>query len=469
MLTWLAFLGYSAAVLVVGLRSRSDATNRDDFWTAGRSLGGWAAGLSLSAGFMSISWSCVYAIQMYYWYGLTAFWLMTAPWLVSLWGIYRLARRYRSLPAFSQPEMVEIRFGRAPAVVVSVTLVAVFLIWGGAEIHVAGTLLGPDLGLRAELVMVLVAAIVAVYSTSGGLAAVVRTDRAQFAVVAVYLLVVAGIGLWSLDGELTVPRPARASGPWFDPSLLPLILITAAAYIPGWLSEADLWVRIQAARDARAARRGALIGLVNALLFVGVVPATIAFAALVRFPPGGDGTPAAIGEDGEGIVAALTASDAALPWLSALLALGLITAAMSTIDTCANVVALTIGRDLLRVRTPRGSRVVNMLVVVASLLVALSIDSLWDVFYLSSGLLTTVVAIPVLGSVVGRVGPRGALFSAVGGGVVTVIGYWLQASGRVRLPGDTGLEYLVLGLVAALTGLAVGSVADRVSATGGSY
>jgi len=468
-LTWLAFIGYSAAVLVVGLRSRSDAIDRDGFWTAGRGLGGWAAGLSLSAGFMSISWSCVYAIQMYYWYGLTAFWLMTAPWLVALWGIYRLARRYRSLSAFSQPEMVENRFGRAPAVVVSVTLIVVFLIWGGAEIHVAGTLLGPDLGLRPELVMVLVAAVVAVYSTSGGLAAVVRTDRAQFAVVALYLLVVAAIGLWSLDGEVSVPRPARASSPWFDPSLLPLILITAAAYIPGWLSEADLWVRIQAARDARAARRGALIGLANALLFVGVVPAAIAYAALVRFPPGGDGTAAAIGEEGEGIVAALTGADAALPWLPALLALGLITAAMSTIDTCANVVALTIGRDLLHVRTPRGSRVVNTLAVVVTLLVALSIDSLWDVFYLSSGLLTTVVAIPVLGSVVEWVGPRGALFSAVGGGVVTVVGYWLQAGEWVRLPGDTGLEYLVLGLAAALAGLAVGSVADRSSGAGGSY
>jgi len=33
------------------------------FWAAGKSLGPWATGLSISASFMSVSWSCVYAVQ----------------------------------------------------------------------------------------------------------------------------------------------------------------------------------------------------------------------------------------------------------------------------------------------------------------------------------------------------------------------------------------------------------------------
>ena len=82
------------------------ATRFAAYWTADRDLGAASVGLSISAGFLSISWSCVYAVQLFYWYGLGAIWLITVPWLLALAGIYLLSRRYHALPSFSQPEMV---------------------------------------------------------------------------------------------------------------------------------------------------------------------------------------------------------------------------------------------------------------------------------------------------------------------------------------------------------------------------
>ena len=82
--TWIAFLAYSGAALALGWRAAGSQTADRDFWTAGRGLSGREVGLSLSAGFLSISWSCVYAVQLFYGYGAGALLLLTVPWLLAL-------------------------------------------------------------------------------------------------------------------------------------------------------------------------------------------------------------------------------------------------------------------------------------------------------------------------------------------------------------------------------------------------
>ncbi|MCH6574378.1 MAG: hypothetical protein IH795_04105 [Bacteroidetes bacterium] len=114
---WLGFILYAVFVVYLGwrsYRSKQPASEVDvDFWAAGKSLGPWATGLSISASFMSISWSCVYAVQLVYWYGLSALWLLAIPWLIVMVLYYILTPYFRKLPAFSQPEMVAQRFGQS--------------------------------------------------------------------------------------------------------------------------------------------------------------------------------------------------------------------------------------------------------------------------------------------------------------------------------------------------------------------
>ena len=149
---WIAVLLYGAMAIALGWQAHRKTEDGAEFWTAGRSLSAGSVGLSISAGFMSVSWSCVYAVQLFYWYGLGALWLITIPWLLSLAGIYALARRYHALPAFSQPEMVGQRFGAGARRTVALALTFVFLVWGGGEIYVAATLLAPGLGISVAVV-----------------------------------------------------------------------------------------------------------------------------------------------------------------------------------------------------------------------------------------------------------------------------------------------------------------------------
>lgn len=423
---------------------------------------------------MSVSWSCVYATQLFYWYGLGAIWLITIPWLVALAGIFLLARRYRALPQFSQPEMIRRRFGKTPARVVALALAAVFVVWGGAEIYVAAELLSPALGVSSFAVATGVSVLVALYAGAGGFGAVVATDRLQFALVGLYVVAVAVLA-WNGAGDVGATRwpgfettGLRADARWaspFSPGIA-LIVLTMIAYVPGWLFETDLWLRVQAARDAQAARRGVSLAMFNAFLFVGVLPMLIGILALNIYPPLDGVAPALLGQDGDAIFAALVA-DFAPPWLAALVALGLVAAAMSTIDTCCNVVALSVGYDLLSVQnTARPvllARASTLLAVFATWIFALNIDSLWHVFYLSGGILTCSVALPVAAVHSPRISSRAVLFSSLLGLVGTVGAYFADSAGYLSKwqpdwLAESGLAFIVWGLLAALAGFLLGTL-----------
>ena len=481
--TWIVFILYAAVAIILGWRSyrRSRRDPRrsaagTEFWTTGRSLNGLSVGLSISAGFMSVSWSSVYAVQLFYWYGLGALWLITVPWLLSLAGIYLLARRYHRLPAFSQPEMVGQRFGPTLRRTVALALAFVFLVWGGAEIYVAATLLAPQMGISVKAMILLISLVVGVYATLGGFRAVVTTDKLQYALVALYILAMgwlAAKGLALTDQGLppTVITGTKSNLGWahlLSPGMV-MVMVTFAAYLPGWLFETDLWVRVQAARDHGAARRGVALAGVNALLFVGVLPLFIGVAALALFPLEGGAYPAIVGYEGDAIFAALV-TNFAPGWLAVLVSVGLVAAAMSTVDTCANVMALSVAYDMLEVhRRPGGerwSRLGMAGAVAAAYLFALNTESLWDIFYLSSGVLTTAVAFPVAAVFLPRINPRGVQWSSAAGMGGIILAYFLETRGYLaaREPAwlaDSGLGFILWGILAAGMGYLTGALISR--------
>lgn len=465
--TWIGFIVYICITLGLGWWSHRKKDRGVEFWTAGRSLSSFSVGLSISAGFMSVSWSCVYAVQLFYWYGIGAVWLITIPWLIALTGIYFLSKRYHHLSAFSQPEMVASRFGKGSKRMIALALGFVFLVWGGAEIYVAGTLLSPALGISRQLVITIISLVVGIYATMGGFRAVVLTDKLQYTIVALYILAMtwlAAKGLNQVDMSLLdLPVTGAKSGiAWsgfWSPGLV-LIGLTLVAYLPGWIFETDLWLRVQAAKDQRAARRGVLLAGINGFLFVGLLPMFIGVAALFIFPMTGNTFPEIIGNQGDAIFSALV-STYAPGWMAVLFSVGLVAAAMSTIDTCVNVMALSLGYDIAEIpRRPhpeKWSKLVTMGSVFLAFLFALNTESLWDIFYLSSGILTTSVAFPVAAVFIKKVKSRGVLYSSLCGFIGTILFYFLEAKGFLIgiEPGwlqESGLGYILWGMLLAAAG-----------------
>jgi SSS family solute:Na+ symporter len=470
---WVAIIFYAVLAIAIAGYVFFKQHSGTAFWTASRSLSSISVGLSISAGFMSVSWSCVYAVQLFYWYGLAAVWLITIPWLFSLTAIYFLSRKYHSLSAFSQPEMVGQRFGSGTKRTVALALAFVFLVWGGAEIYVAATLLAPELEISKMLTIIGISIIVGIYATLGGFRAVVATDKLQYFIVALYVLVMAWLAGKSNYSNYQTLLPAidvttaKSGKSWIDltgPGFI-TILLSFIAYLPGWIFETDIWLRVQAAHSAKASRRGMLIAIGNALIFVGILPLFIGVLTLQLFPVEGDMIPHMLGNEGDAIFAALVATYAP-DWLAILVAIGLVAAAMSTVDTCANVMGLSIAYDLLelhkRPKATRASQIVTALVMLTLCVFALNTESLWDIFYLSGGILTTAVAFPVAAIFIPRVKTRGVFWSSIFGFTGTSVAYFSEAQGLLAIIqpqwlSASGLSYIVWGIFSAAVGYGMGS------------
>ena len=243
------------------------------------------------------------------------------------------------------------------------------------------------------------------------------------------------------------------------------ILVGLVAYLPGWLFETDLWVRVQAARNGQAARRGMIIAGGNAFLFVGILPFIIGVAALSLFPPVAGDAPAIVGNQGDAIFVALV-HHYSPGWLTLLVAVGLVAAAMSTIDTCVNVMALSIAYDMFQLhKKPNGrklSQYITAVVMVVAGIFALNTESLWDIFYLSGGILTAAVAFPVAAIFIPGANRRGVTWSAFFGLTGTTVAYFLQAGGILQTIqpewlNATDLAYILWGIFSAVIGYLLGS------------
>jgi len=240
-----------------------------------------------------------------------------------------------------------------------------------------------------------------------------------------------------------------------------LILMTFIAYLPGWLIETDVWVRLQAGRSNNQARKGIVLASFNSLLFVGIIPLLIGLSALYLYPATDGIIPSRL-QDGT-LIFTVIMQDYAPVWLSVILSVGLIAAAMSTIDTCGNIVALSISYDLLEPalkniwtaqKLNKLARWMSVLAIFISYIYALFTDSLWDIFYLSSGILTTTVFVPVISTFLPGTKKMQVYLSIIFGLIATLIFYFVLKD--VNLLFNTGLEYIVIGFFCSLIGFFIG-------------
>ncbi len=472
---WIGFLTFCCIAIGIGYfsyrRLPALAPEQHEFWTAGKKISGWSAGLSISASMMSISWSCVYGVQLFYWYGVGGLWLLAIPWLLAMLGFFAVAPRLHRMTSFSQPEMVGARFGLRARQMLAIPLAFVYLVWCGAEIFAAAHVLAPLLDSSRVLMLVLIAGTVATYSYLGGLSAVVATDRFQYFLAAFFIATIAGLGMTAVLQRVdfstflaALPLPPKAQAPATSlrsPGAA-LAVMTFIAYLPGWLVTTDVWIKMQATRSSSEARKGVVIAMLNSFVFIAVLPLCIGLSALYLYPPQHGVIPERL-QDGARIFTAMMQDFSPLS-LSVFLAVGLAAVAMSTIDTTGNVLALSLSYDLLEISNLRWlpsrlranlPRYITVFAIALAFLYALFIESLWDIFYLSSGILTTTIFIPMAAIFIPSIQPRQVHAAVITGFISTLVFYFMETRGHLAgfQPAglaQTGLSYILWGFIAAL-------------------
>jgi SSS family solute:Na+ symporter len=499
---WAGVILYCLAMVYIGWRIRTRIREDEgeqlgyEFWMAKRQLPGWRLAMSLTAGWLMLGW-VGFGMSQIYMYGATGLWILPIPWLILCFIVILMVPFVRRIASVSLPQAIQRRYGHSARTMLAVLSFFVFIAWTQAELFMGGLLMSPFLNVPPWVCMAIMVAPIILYVYMGGFRANVATDVAQFLIMAPFMIILAVVavqGASAASGGDILGAIQRSTPPWTPAGkgpmdmgalgwLFPVVLLIG--YLPGWLIEQDLVIRLQAARSTKEGRKAAWWGLALIGIFVIILPSIIAFCSMVVYPAV-NGTPnPAVGDTaGKEALYICSAFIKGLPtWLSVFMLVGILACQMSTVDTFANVSALALAYDLIEPRLAKKrvsphrrlmvAKGISVFVLLVSLASAMISDSLHDVYYISSGVLSACVAVPAIfvfwrrttlsavlvAASVGFVGTVGAFiveyhyYSADPAAAHYYVNEW-----PAWLQGIYGYAYIALGVLLSLVSIVVVSL-----------
>lgn len=326
------FCCYAAFLILLGLAEarRSDSSA---FFVNGRrsgtahicfSLVGASIGSSATIGMAGLAWQV----------GTPAFWWLGAGALGFAFIACFLAKEVRDSGAWTLPEFVERRLGRAARTLAACIIVPAWLLILAAQFTAMGKLTAVLTGLSPDTALAFGAAVLVLYSALGGQASVIRSDLPQG------LILIAGLfvgfcWLWGNDAAPLRAMPVELINERFSVErAASFLLIMGGSYVAG----PTMFSVLLSARDARCARRGAALA---SLTVAGAALLIVGLGILCR-----------------GFVPAGTAPDDVLPtaiaqmppWAGMAMLVALFSAMLSSADSCLVTAATVFCNDVLRRR-----------------------------------------------------------------------------------------------------------------------
>ncbi len=372
---------YLGGLLWIGLRSAREIHTVDDYTVAGRQMP-WMVVLATTAATMVGGGASVGFVGKCYAIGIAAA-VVTCAWHLQLifTGLF-LAPRLRGMGLVTVAQYVDRHYGEL-ARRIAVVSGAVFLVGAlVAQMAAMGKVTELVLGFDSHWAVLLGASVVVLYSTVGGIRAVVKTDVLQFVVL------VAGIGgasawlVWKNGGWTELAARSEVGLGSFDVAAnWSWVRVTTlfGAFLLGETLVPPYAVRCFIAKDESDARRGVAGGGLFLLLFLPVATFTLGMAARVepevqaavasKYQSIRQGIEAERqSESGEGRVTRWTPGDEQSaragaaevafpqlmrttfpPWLAGVMIAAVIAAVMSSADSCLSCLATSVMEDIYRV------------------------------------------------------------------------------------------------------------------------
>ena len=362
------------------------------------------------------------------------------------------------------------RYGKGVEVLTSVAIVLSYLGWTSAQLTALGLVIHILSGGAIDLntAIMLGAAVVVVYTIFGGMWSVAFTDLFQTVIILIGLSAIAWLAGDLAGGASKVIAQAAAEGKLV---MFPADMDAAAwwamagaffAFAFGSIPQQDVFQRMTSAKDENTAVRGTVIGGLVYFVFA-FVPIYIAYAALVHSPE----------------LAQLFASDDAraiqriLPdlvlgqmplWAQVLFFGALLSAILSTASGALLAPTATFTENVLRPFVPHMSdrqmlltlRIILVTFTACALLFAVNSKStMYEMVQNAYNVTLCGAFVPlVAGAYWSRANTQGALLSVVAG-----IGTWLVATAAAP---EAMIPANLLGLLASVLGMLLGSLAPRV-------
>ncbi|NLY71860.1 MAG: sodium:solute symporter family protein [Clostridiales bacterium] len=424
---------YLIVLIIVGKKAGGQIKSQTDFHLAGRQMS-W---LIVAAGLVGTNYSgaVITSVSNFsYTYGLGGIWYEASTIIGFLICAFIYARRVRLCGAFTISELFEIKYGFNVRLIAGFFIMLSGLSASAAQFSAIGIITNTMFGIPNNLGIFISWIIILFYMVMGGFWAANLTNLPQllfcfasFPVIAVWALIKYG----GFQAIALAELPESVGGSYFSLFGAPLALVLTWVLQWMWMNEwGSQWYfqRASASRNVWHAKFG--FGISAAFLTVGVlIPVTIIGLMARVVDPN-----LASGEVSLSMMIALSPV-----LLGGIATAGVFAAAMSTVDGCSMGAITVIVRDFYqRVINPNAttkqvtviSRIVTACVMVAILLFATSLKSVWSglsfIFVFSTGLFGPLVAALFWK----KASKEGALISIVVAGVVSI--YWTFTGGGAR-------------------------------------
>jgi len=296
---WVVVAVYMAAMIFMGWRAGRGNKSLSDYFVGGRNVGGFAAGISLLATLVSaISYLSFPGEAIAH--GLGYMWQFLAfPFVFIVVG-YFLIPHIMSYSVNSAYELLESRLGSSIRTLAACLFLVLRLIWMAIILHTTSSAMSVVVGVPREWLLLALWLVTLIYTTEGGIRAVIWTDVTQFfilfggaAFTVVYLMSQSRVGPgqlisegWSSVGETPLfsldPKVRTSAFAWF--------MQTAVWWIATCGSDQVAMQRFFTNRDATVARRTLWVNLVANIATITAL-AAIGLALLHYFNANPDNFP----------------------------------------------------------------------------------------------------------------------------------------------------------------------------------
>ena len=369
---------YVVVLLGFGVFESKKIKNFDDFIISGRTQKTSAIAYSILATCIGAS-ATLGVVSTARNIGFPAFWWLGAGAVGLLLQSIFLSRKVRAVGAYTLPDLTEKLMGRDARFLTSFIVV---IAWTGiiAAQFVAGAKLLSAFGnIDPNISITVTALVIVAYSAMGGQSSVMKTDRIQFALLGgalvftlVYLYAGQPVPLADIRFDLT-------NGEFTSENLVYYLLVVGGSYFVCPL----LFSRILTARDVSTARRASFLSALG-LVAVSVVITLIGIWASFHIDPSYD----------KDILAFIIAEKLPAAGGIALL-IGLVSAIISSADTCLFAVASIVEYDIFKQERVRTTRLVIGIIGVASALLAMKNPDIISLLIQAYAVFTAGVVPPV--------------------------------------------------------------------------
>lgn len=336
----IVFTIYAAAMLAIAAKLGKYAASESSFYINSRSSSAPVVAFSIVASCVGAS-ATIGVVGLAFTVGTPAFWWLGSGAVgLSILTVV-LARRVRRSQAYTLPEMVDAYLGSQSRRLISAIIVVAWTAILAAQFVALSKVIEALTGLSPLLALKIGALLVVTHTLLSGQSGIMKLDRIQCFIIASGLLLIA-VWLARLNPEAFVAIRIEAINADFPlHRLLYFLAVIGGSYVVCPM----LFGRLLSAESETAAKKGALWAVIG-LCFASVLVVLVGLLSIGLVP---SGTPA-----DQVLTGVLTAT---LPvWLAYVLYLTLISALVSSADSCLITASLILSGDILQKKNLRSSR-----------------------------------------------------------------------------------------------------------------